>query len=248
MTIRIIAALLMLATVARGQVARTGSGLAGWFPMEDGRVYDRITGGSGVSVGGGPLFTRGAVGNAAFSDGTRYVTNIGAVSDYAFVQNTLVFTISFWVMKTSNGVTGVIMDNCGTTSTKKGFTVYLENDAVPHCVSIWIAKGTAGTPVIYARTAANTMATLNQWRHVAIASSAAGNNVMFFIDGQLIATTFVNNYSGLSAGNSTHSLAILVGQGPVLPASCSLDDVRIYNRALSEQDIASLYRSRRPMP
>jgi hypothetical protein len=80
---------------------------------------------------------------------------------------------------------------------------------------------------------------INVWNHmVAVVSS---NNLRVFINGVVVLNTAVNNQ--LRTGN-TSSLLIGSGGRPDYPAERfkgQIDDVRIYNRALSETEIQQLY-------
>lgn len=77
--------------------------------------------------------------------------------------------------------------------------------------------------------------TLNQWQHVAVTYD--GKIVKIFLNGELVDS---KPYNGVASGNTS---ALYIGGTPTYPRDLDgqLDDVRIYNRGLSDDEIRRLY-------
>ena len=83
-------------------------------------------------------------------------------------------------------------------------------------------------------------ATLNQWQHIVLTFNKP--TVSFYVNGVLVGTTTRNSTPGVNA--STLIGSNWVYQGGYTPSNDfngSLDEVRIYNRALSASEVSQLY-------
>ncbi|GIV28724.1 MAG: hypothetical protein KatS3mg027_2538 [Bacteroidia bacterium] len=76
---------------------------------------------------------------------------------------------------------------------------------------------------------------LNQWQHVAVTYD--GKIAKIFLNGELVDS---KPYNGVASGNTS---ALYIGGTPTYPRDLDgqLDDVRIYNRGLSDDEIRRLY-------
>lgn len=79
------------------------------------------------------------------------------------------------------------------------------------------------------------------WNHVAVVSTT-NNTGMIYLNGTLVASGYANNgVSGNGLICDTLYIGGVGGVSPVTSINGQIDDVRIYNRALSAQEIAALY-------
>jgi hypothetical protein len=77
----------------------------------------------------------------------------------------------------------------------------------------------------------------NQWYHLVMLADASSPSLRIYVDGVLEATA--TNPSGTLGGNGSGNLTI--GVNATVEFNGLIDDVRIYNRALSADEIKRLY-------
>ena len=171
-------------------------------------------------------FTTGMVGNAAASfDGKSYVE----VSDSDSLDITDDFTFSVWLNKQDAGVGGwaVVFSKGDTSSTSSSNSPYALHHSGGKYPMIRISGNTISS---------NTDTDFNEWYFLTV--TREGSDVKFYIDGELKDTKI----SGVSIPKSQSKL--LIGIDP--PGSTeyfkgAMDDLRIYNYALTQSEVKSLY-------
>jgi hypothetical protein len=144
-------------------------------------------------------------------------------------------TIVAWINPRSDGEwsNGSIVSKSGNPITSNGKWRFYFQDG-----GLAFAKGYSTT--VLDVTGAGTH-TYNKWQHVAMAwdGSAAAANVDFYIDGAaVIPTGLVQDGEGTK--NSDASWNLTLGANFIFDGK--IDDVRIYNRVLSPEEILKLYR------
>ena len=170
-----------------------------------------------------------------FDGSNDYVASVGTVDSYSFIQNTDIFTLSAWVYRTSNGA-ATIMGNTGT-SVEKGF-YWILNSASAGDISVAVLNGD-GNPTGKVFTSIGGLVPLNVWTHIVVTENTT-DNMKFYING-VMATS--NPVTVTSTGSSSRLLDIgrYNWSTPGSYFNGSLDEVRIYNRALSAGDVLKLY-------
>ena len=170
-----------------------------------------------ISIATSTFYTKGVIGQAFNFDGTN--DRVTTASDSV---GTGVATVSAWVKPRSLGgaVSGRIIDN-----TKAMFTATSSNRVA------FTSDG--GTTVAFS--ASNAMP-FNTWKFVTVTRDAVGV-ANIYVNGVLSGTTNQSSGSpaagaGLQIGDSSAGTATFDGL---------IDDVRIYNRALSATEIRQLY-------
>ena len=197
----------------------------------------------------GNLFNSGST--AAVSGKIGQGMKFDGVDDYVDAGSPAVFddipivTVSAWIKPISAGENnyGRIVDK-GETSTE-GFTFYTCDAAGVGCSTsnnkLAFYRGFSTTDGVW-RTSSNI--TLNEWQHVVVTydSSSVSNDPIFYINGILASTVEVATPVGTT--DSDASLKLFIGSRSAADRSFngSIDDVRIYNRALSETEVTRLYR------
>ncbi|MGH1404827.1 MAG: LamG domain-containing protein [Alphaproteobacteria bacterium] len=171
----------------------------------------------------------GTVGNALTFDHVDDFINVGSVYNTASPV-----TVSAWIrpgtVLFSNAYT--ILSN--RTSGNSGFTVSVDS-AVGSSPNITAKLNFTIQSVASYRTTTNPIME-NQWSHIAVTYD--GTDIRYYIDGTHLET--------LSAGSMTVGTDMLIGaSGPQSSAGSVflglLDDVRVYNRSLSNGEVQSLY-------
>lgn len=198
------------------------TGLVGWWKFDEGTgatTIDSSGSGNTGTLTNSPTWTSGKTKNALSFDGSNYVT-MGNV-----LNLTAQITVSVWVNASSwagnwpmivakdVNVAYLLMQNDDVGGSKMGFRI-----------------GAAGAP----NTAnGSTDLNINQWYHVA--GTYDGTTIKIYVNGIL-------DGSQARAGSiPTSANALQIGGYGGLVFTGKIDDVRIYNRALSAQEIYTLY-------
>lgn len=199
---------------------------------------------------GGTLAQSGAIAgdNSALFNGTTGYTTVPSLSAFSFIQNTAIFSLEFWVKNNDITARKAIIGN-NATSGEKGFVVIFENGAGfgTKAIRCSIFKGTIGNPVTAFRSPDNVITDTN-WHHVVIVhTAAASNSAKIYVDGVSQSITYESAYTSLSSGNSTRALftgAVNNAGSPSLPYNGNVDEVAIYNTALSQARVTAHYEAR----
>jgi len=213
---------------ANSQVDALERGLAGYWKLDDGSgttATDASTNGNTSTLTNGPTWTTGQIGGAVSFDGSDDYVNTTSTID------TSLYTVCSWVYPQSNGLyQRIITTPSG--NTHKWLLSF--SDAVSNSQFVFsrnsgseMGKGTGAT-------------SLNTWHHVC---------------GVWDGTTLSVYLDGVSKSNSVEA-GWLYGAGSGLrmgrrhdnqyPLNGRLDEVRVYTRALSAEEIAKLYKTTAP--
>ena len=219
------------------------SGLVGHWtfdgPTISGTTVKDVSGsGNNGTMVNAPAVTPGVLGQAMSFNGSNQYVSISGYSAYDFGSNP--FTASAWINLNALPTTaGNFSDGCAILSQLsspqsylKGFEWQISNPASGQTYS---AK-----PGLYTGTAwalANTAVPLHVWTFLAVIHS--GGTTYFYKNG--VADGVVSE-----GGSATGILGMSIGarySDPLYKPYCggSIDDVRIYNRALSAAEVKQLY-------
>jgi hypothetical protein len=176
-------------------------------------------------------------------DGTNdYVTSIGNIASFSFIQNTMRFSLSFWMKLAATGTRYAIAGNTGTAA-DNGFFLTFENGAGLGTRSIRFSslRGVVGSPASEFRSSDNAINDTN-WHHVAVTAAGDGNSGRIFVDGRQLTTTVQTNLNALSTGDSTRAMTIAaLPPSFVLPFGGQLDDFRLFRSPFSGGDARQLW-------
>ena|ERR1035437_4232411 len=204
------------------------TGLVGWWKLDDGSGTTAIdssgNGYSGTLIGNTllPVWTTGQIGGALrFGDTAMTGVTLGTqVNSYLSDSNT--FTISAW-FNTSSTTNQVIIGSDTGGPDRTYITVANGNINLGTYNGGFVCKSAAFTAV-------------NSWHHVVMINSSSV--VSGYLDG--VAMTG----SACPSTDSVH-LTTIGGSYHIpytnLPFYGSIDDVRVYSRALTSQDVSELY-------
>jgi len=225
--------------------ATTSCGLAGYWKLDEtsGIIATDSSGSSnnGTLVNG-PIWTTGQIGGALDFDGTDDYVNLGTGSSLNFGSSEP-FTVAAWV-KTTEFYGPIVSYR---SSTDDGIVIDLTvgydgaaND--PGKAMILVRQDGGGG---YANVASGTSVNDGQWHHVA-AVRGSGSTVELFVDGNSQGT----NSGSASGGAITADLRAIGSERRWVSTSYgtsdqrylvgTIDDVRIYDRALTATEIAQL--------
>jgi len=184
----------------------------------DGNVLDSVGNNDGT-INGNPQFVQGVSGQALSFDG---------VDDYVRVANSTVnvattkeFSLSAWVERTDNGGDNSVLTLLGGNQSRFDLTngptyIYQDDSGRYHINRL------SGTTLD------------DQWHHVVWVIS---NSVFYgYVDGVLVGQANIPNPNTGSFGQ----LDFATAQGSSQNLKGLIDEARIYNRALSQQEIQNL--------
>jgi hypothetical protein len=189
----------------------------------DSSLYQR----SGLLING-PVWTSGVTGGALSLDGTDdYVM----IADYRGVPGAGSRTCTAWVKTSVSGLDQIIT-SWGSAQTGRKWMFRIQPTGEP-AVGVWggFAKGTVSVAD-------------NQWHHIAAVlnrdETPTVDEIQFYVDGQLQVTA-ANNTQPINTSDSEQVYLGVLDTGTLQNYFRGLlDDVRIYSRALTAEEIAAL--------
>ena len=207
-----------------------GSGLMAYYSF-DGNSNDSSGNGLNGTLNGATL-TSDKFGNSdrAYSfDGNDYIE----ISDDQKLTSTNQLSIVAWFKKSSNSELLTIMQK-GSDDTNEEYILSVHNS------NIYFDVGDGGGPYIQPSYSVSS----GVWHHIVAVHNRTGGNssLKIYLNGQNIGGTVINptrvpmdNSDSVTIGKrKSYSTQSFIGQ---------IDEVRIYNRALSDEDISTLYNS-----
>ena len=227
----------MLGETQQPQPVSQDATLVGWWKLDEGSgtmAYDSSGWGNEGTLYGGLQWVTGEVGGALQFDGVDDYVDCGNGPGFNITKE---ITVAAWVKTVDAGGGQRNTQMIG----KGGSGYYLEQakwDSGEHLVQFMIHDGDyygAGTFV--------TSSFDGQWHH--LAGTYDGTRVKFYVDGQLKTTTDHAGHIDASTAN------LNIGRVSDWPGNCfpgTIDNARIYNRALSNDEIAGIAGVVRPTP
>jgi len=185
-----------------------------------------------------PAVTGGIGGYLTFNGIDQAVENIGGLSDFSFIQNTLVFTIGAWVYITDLTGRNPIITNTAT-GTERGFNLSFENANFGGAVGLVTKRlimntYRGGVGIRFIMSDDNVITSVG-WNYVTLTMNGSGT-AQFYLNGQPITTT-EQNTPELPTGNSTRTVS--VGRITFFSGFFTgrIAPVQVYTRALTAQEV-----------
>jgi hypothetical protein len=207
-------------------------GLVAYYPL-NGNAHDE-SGNGNNGVVSGPTLSADRFGNAdrAYSfDGTTNNIHINGSPSFAFT-GTKAFTISCWVKVRSYSHQAVAFKGAASTPPYYNeWAVVIEPDT-----TLRVKVNADSLNSSYSYLTSSRALKLNQWSHLVATWNGNTQIMKLILDGQQIGS--VSAVSQMVSMPNTPLHLGYVGDGPF---GGELDDVRIYNRSLSDVEIQSLY-------
>jgi hypothetical protein len=223
-------------------VTNVTSGLIGWWRLNEGTgttAFDSSgNGNNGTFAGTGLTWITGVIGDAISSAGTGQINT----ADTNFADNLSAMTASFWVRGTNWGPFSIqpqFLNKNGPGGSFSGQGWGFFSDS-----SFNIAAYTQDTNGGWIETPHNPQGPLvadGYWHFIACTFSGL-NTLEMYIDAGAVTGPIVGPGGVTSTANN--GVVVLGGDSENVELIGSLDDVRIYNRILSQQEILMLYRWR----
>src|ERR1043166_3170246 len=209
------------------------AGLSGYWSFDDGTASDNSGNGNNGTLVNGPSPLAGKSGQALNFNGNQYV-NVGNLLNPGNGD----LSVFAWVRTTQGGGFNMIVskrDSSG--SNNSGYQLFQNSSGGP---SFTFADGNSNRVRV---DSTGPRINDNNWHLVGVVFTRSGNGVLY-VDGAVAA----NGAGSITSqtGNANNSLPLRFGtenqnSNSVFNWVGGIDEVRIYNRALSAQDITDLY-------
>lgn len=217
----------------------------------NGSLADSISNTTGTNAG--TSFSEGIKGQAMQGANNAYVT----FNTPQAVQNLKSFTVTSWVKTplNSNGIVG-LLDIANGTKFWGNLTVFLENggDETKGFLKIHVdnGKSTNSDAWLGNYTLVNPW---DKWMQIAVSFNEATSTFKVYVNGTKVATQAMAGYAPISFQNASKMVfgTVHFQTNPSLTTATGtqswasylkgqLDEVRIYNKALSDEELTSLQR------
>ncbi len=221
-------------------VSGTGSGLLAYYTFDEGSgtTAGDSSGSNTGTIAPGATWSGGKVGSGALNfDGSNGKVTI---AHNAALDNLGPLSISAWINPRSMGERdeGMILGKYG-----NGGEFRLEFKFAGGSNALMFARNYDGTPNILRQITANNAITMNTWQHVAVTWDGSGSsaNIKIYVNG--VETGYQSPLNGGGTMISDTDSDFTIGNQSTLIRAFdgSIDDVRLYNRVLSPQEISDIY-------
>jgi hypothetical protein len=209
----------------------SSSGLVGHWKFDE--TEGNTTFDSSVNLNNGlltnnPLRVEGMIENALEFNGSNYV----CVAQDSSLNLINALTVSAWVKPNS----AMLNEGIVTRGITGGNTIAEQFN---------LKFGTSTTFRFQVSNGTNFLSTsgnliLNEWQHVVGTYNGAGN-VSLYVNGTFVASSFISNFGALNSLNPTCGLLLGAGRTTCCGLNGSLDEVRVYDRALNSEEIMFLF-------
>jgi hypothetical protein len=214
-----------------------GTGLVGFWSFDgediaDVTAYDRSGSGSNGMLTSGPARAAGKLGQALDFDGVASNVNFGDVIEPNFI------TISAWVKPSVVAVDQRIVSKWGNGSAERQYLLST-NDNTANTFTFAV-RSADGIGDICDSSGASGTYVANQWYFVL--RTYDGTTCHIYVNSIDVTSVEFDNASGNIWNTSTNLRIGFEGDLSGVPFSGTIDEVRIYNRALSADEIKRLYK------
>ena len=205
------------------------NGLVGYWKLDEGsgtNAADSVNNSGAGTLTNGPTWTSGKIGSAVQCDGNNDYVNIPYNSVFDFSTGS--FTITAYVIPSASQGKDMVSNRLADTSAYKGYSHYTVAGGY---ITGRIADGTNGPSVSV------TSYSTSDWNFTAFVVDRSSNEMKSYLD--LTAGTAADISTTGNISNGANALRICTGAKGYF--SGKIDDVRVYNRALSAAEIVAIY-------
>ena len=227
---------------ASGDGGAPTAGLVGWWKLDEasGTIAADSSGNDNTgTLSGGPTWVAGEI-DGALSFGGDAADQFVDVPDASSLQLPGSWAVATWV-KLSALPAAAAYDSLVAKSTAGGFANYnllVDNGHVNAGIGWMIAyNGNGVGPCGIANAESPTPPSLGTWTHVASVYDATAQTLTLYENGAAVATSDETNCAPAHTGGGEDLTLGTEYGGGVTMLDGSLDDVRIYNRALSADEV-----------
>ena len=221
------------------------AGLAGYWKLDENTgtsAADSSTNSNAGTLTNGPTWATGQIGSSVTFDGTN--DSIVTTTDHGSGASLKIITLSAWFKTSSTSgakIIGLQNTQTGTTASNWDRQIWVGTDG-----KVYFGLYTT----VPKETVSNTTYNDNLWHHAVGVSTGDNGTITLYVDGVLQQTTSLGGsvFSGYS--NSYWRIGDYKNAGWTNGVdgyfTGSLDEIRVYDRALSADEVANLYRLTTP--
>jgi hypothetical protein len=208
-----------------------GQPVMGSWHMDEtsGSTVGDASGNSNTGTASGTTIVDGRFNKARIFNGTSDYIN---VPDASSLRLTTAGTVEAWINISSTATDDRVVLIKGTSASNISYGMHFDNP--PVAITFWVDSDGYWGPTCTVNTGSNSIAS-NTWYHVV--GTWGGGNIRIYLNGSLVnsatctASAF-NNTAPVKIGGNVSSWQYWYGL---------IDEVRIYNRALTAEEISDLY-------
>jgi len=212
-------------------------GLVAYYPF-NGNANDESGNGIDGTVHGATLTkdNSGVTNKAYHFDGDWDYIEAGSTSDFNLIHNGSDFTISIWEKHDTSidRTSGLLGNDIG--GDRKGFFLNVTER------NVYFAVGRTSPYPVVGKYWENVLPRGNNWNNLTVTFNSTSNQYNLFVNGVNVNEPVVPIHPHLD-GNAFYTLKI--GTSKTVPsygwATADIDELRIYNRTLSDSEISELY-------
>jgi hypothetical protein len=224
-------------------VGRLDSGLVGYWKLDDNTgttATDSSTNANNGTLTNGPTWGTGKIGSDVVFDGTDDYITIPD-SDALDVTDSTNFTLSGWFNRNTFATDDtIIAKSNGQAGSDTGYNVYID-DATDKLTVV----ANDGTDQ-YKKESVSTF-TATGWHHFALSwDDNSSANTKLFIDGVSETTTNTGTFANVNSLANALTFRLGAESDNGNPFDGQIDEARVYNRALSDDEVSQLYRLTAP--
>ncbi len=229
--------------------ADVSDGLVVYYPF-DGTLEDLAGGNDGVKHGGDAVYVQGKQGQAIQLDGVNDYVRCGAVLTSAMRSS---ISISLWASRMENDINNVgILVSQATSAKWPPYTLYFsptDTPGNPVNSFAWYLNADGTDSGLYWNNSDNKFSDKERWYHVVVTYDGAGSEVRLYVDGQqevinpgggTIPAMLNNDPGDLLIGSFDSAITAYRDNWPF---GGKIDEVRIYDRVLTQEEITRLFES-----
>ena len=223
---------------------RLDSGLALYWPLDDGSggsVTDASTNGNTGTIVNDPTWTTGQVAGALDFKGGSYVAVADPATGILDFADSTNFTLSGWFNRdTFTTDDTLIAKSNGQTASDTGYNVYIDDSTDK--VTFVANDGTDQYKIESASTF-----TATGWHHFSLVwNDASSSETKLYINGALEAATTTGTFANVNSLANSVDFRINSESDSANHFSGKLDEMRVYSRSLSADEVGQLYRLTSP--
>lgn len=205
-----------------------------------------------LQVTGATYSQAGKIGNSLLFDGVDDHCVAGtSLSQFNFMHNTsALWTVAIWVKLTtseSDTLYNFMGDNPTFATANIGINIFLDDrssSSRDHQINVLIARGVTGQPVIDGLSSVGFFPKDTNW-HLLVATynqSLGSNNLQLIMDGDTAnKELFTKTANAPSNSDSSNAMWLAETAGGTADFAGNLDEVSVWNRVLSDEEITALY-------
>lgn len=212
--------------------AKPPGDMVAWLPLDESagrKVTESVQGKATAKLNGKPQWTAGRLGNAARTNNQTFI-DAGDIGDF---ERTDAFSYGCWFRANGN-VVGAPIARMDDGNSHRGYDIHLSGSAVEmHLIHRWpddAFKVSAPAPL-----------KPKTWHHAFVTYDGSGRpeGVKIYLDGKPLKATFPTN--SLKTNSVRTAKHFTIGRRtPGSPFNGLVDDVRIFARQLSDEEVAQL--------